>query len=42
MNMFILPKEIGGLGETQEFIDKQKKLNNQFSFYIISKRNVSF
>lgn len=24
MNMFILPKEIGGLGEIQEFIDEQK------------------
>jgi len=24
-NMFILPKEIGGLGEIQEFIDEQKK-----------------
>lgn len=27
MNMFILPKEIGGLGEIQEFIDEQKTLN---------------
>lgn len=24
MNMFILPKEIGGLGEIQEFIEEQK------------------
>lgn len=24
MNMFVLPKEIGGLGEIQEFIDEQK------------------
>ena len=24
MNMFILPKEIGGLGEIQEFIDEQR------------------
>ena len=24
MNMFILPKDIGSLGEIQEFIDKQK------------------
>lgn len=24
MNMFLLPKEIGGLGEIQEFIDEQR------------------
>jgi len=25
--MFLLPKDIGGLGEIQEFIDEQKPLN---------------
>lgn len=27
INMFLLPKDIGGLGEIQEFIDEQKPLN---------------
>lgn len=27
MNMFLLPKEIGGLGEIQEFIDEQRLTN---------------